>query len=379
MRVRTFSVAVLVAGALLACGSEPEAPPVEGKPVIVLPVEVRDLEVRIAGTGELKAKYRADVAAQVMGEITAIQLDEGQAAAEGEVVIEIDPERRQLELDRARARVTEARAAVAEQRRALARMKKLHAQNVASDAQLDQADTALRTGRSRLAAAQADLGVAERARADASVRAAFPGMIARRHVSRGEFVNMGQKLFELVSLDPIEVEFHLPEADASRVRVGQPVEVTVAPFPDEVFDAEVTVVSPTIDSRTRTLRVKGIIRNPDGRLAPGLFAKVDVGVAKRSNVILVPEEALLRRADGSIMFRVNGESRVERVAVVTGEYRDGFIEIRSGLGDRDLIVARGHGDLVDGGLVVARNPDGTPAVAAGPRADAEEPGEVMSP
>ena len=69
----------------------------------------------------------------------------------------------------------------------------------------------------------------------------------------------GQKLFDLVALDPIEVEFHLPEADSSRVHVGVPVKVSVAPYPSERFDAVVTVVSPTIDPRTRTLRVKATL------------------------------------------------------------------------------------------------------------------------
>ena len=136
----------------------------------------------------------------------------------------------------------------------------LAGRQIASATKLDSAQTALELAQSRLSAARAQLGSAERALRDSNVRARFAGFVARRHVSRGEFVAEGQKLFELISLDPIEVEFHLPEMDSGRVKKGIAIEVTVAPFPDEVFDATVHMVSPKIDSRTRTLRVKALTR-----------------------------------------------------------------------------------------------------------------------
>src|SRR5690606_2063870 len=97
------------------------------------------------------------------------------------------------------------------------------------------------------------------------------------------FVQPGQKLFELVALDPIEVEFHVPEKESSRVAQDAPVAVRVAPFPDEVFEARVPLVSPTIDPTARRLRVKAQLPNPDGRLRPGLFARADLGIAVREN------------------------------------------------------------------------------------------------
>jgi len=206
--------------------------------------------------------------------------------------------------------------------------------------------------------------VAERALRDASVRAPFAGLIARREVSRGEFVNVGQSLFELVALDPVEVEFHLAERDSARAVLGQEVRVTVAPFPGEVFPGVVPVVSPTIDPRTRTLRVKARIDNPDGRLRPGLFARADLGIAVRENVLLVPEEAILLRSDGSVVFRRVEGDRVERVVVETGEHRDARVEITHGLAPGDQVVTRGQAGLVDGTPVSPRSPDGSPLSGA---------------
>lgn len=344
---------------LAACGGGDEAPAATGKPVVVTPVSVRDVDERIEASGELLAKQHADVAAQVGGEITEVNFEEGQAVAEGDVVMEIDPEKRMLELSRAQAGVEAARAALAESERELGRVKALAQTNVASQTRLDQAQTAVQTAASRLQAARAELGVAERALRDASVRARFSGLMSRRDVSRGEFVREGQTLFELVSLDPIEVEFHLPEADAARVGLGMQIDVGVAPYPDEVFLATVHVVSPTIDRRTRTLRVRALIENADGRLRPGLFARANLGVARRQGVILVPEEAVQQRADGAVVFRVLDGNRVERRLVTLGTMREGEVEIRSGLAKGDRVVSRGHADLVDGSVVSPRRPDGT--------------------
>ena len=132
--------------------------------------------------------------------------------------------------------------------------------------------------------------------------ARFDGKVAQRYVHRGEFVKEGERLFELVSLDSLEVEFHLPEADSARVRDGIPIEVTVAAYPDDVFDATVTMISPTIDRRTRTLRVRALVENEDHRLRPGFFARANLGLAVREGVVMVPEEAVLRRVDGDVVF-----------------------------------------------------------------------------
>jgi len=353
------AAALLGAGlALVACGEERVAVETTAPLVVVVPVDVRDLEERIQATGELKAVERAEIAAEVDGRVTAILVEEGRAADAGDALLRIDPERRELEVADARARRAEARTAVREAERDAERLRQLHARGAASDARLDQAETALAAARSRLRAAEARVGVAERALADATVRAPFAGLVARRHVSRGEYVRPGEPLFELVSLDPIEVEFHLPEADSGRVRMGLPVEVRVAPYPGDVFDARVSMISPTIAERTRTLRVKAELENPVAQLRPGLFAEVDLGVDRREDVPMVPEQAVLQRADGPVVYRLRGEDRVERRVIETGIHRVGEVEVVAGLQPDDWVAVSGHTSLVDGAVVRVRRREG---------------------
>jgi membrane fusion protein (multidrug efflux system) len=352
-------VALLTALSAAGCGEKKAEPAPPLKTVVVAEVVARDVEERIGATGELLPKNRAEVASQIAGEVTSILRDEGDVVPSGTVVLEIDPERRQLELAQAEAGVEEARAALRHAERDLGRIGALERGKIVSRADSDQATMAAETAKSRLDAAVAGLGVAERALLDASVTTRFDGIIARRFVSAGEYVQPGQPLFELVALDPVEVEFHVAEVDSGRVVLGQKLDVTVAPFPDETFEATVSVVSPTIDARTRTLRVKALLPNPDGRLRPGLFARADLGVARRQGVPMVPEEALLQRVDGAVVFRIRDGDRAERLVVQSGPIRGGWAEITEILEPGDQVILRGHSNLVDGAVVAIRNPDGS--------------------
>lgn len=364
------ALALLALSGGAGCGEDDKTADVVVPPVLVAPVESMRVEDRIEATGELRAQNAAAIAAQVGGQITKLVRDEGVAAATDDVVIEIDPERRDLELRNARAMLVQADAQASNADRELVRMEKLHKEGVAADAKLDLVRTQVRTARSSRDAAQAQLGMAERGARDSSVRAPFAGLIARRYVSQGEFVQPGQKLFDLVALDPIEVEFTLTERDSSRVVLGQPVDVRVAPFPDEVFRAEVVVIAPTIDPLTRTLRVKARMPNPDGRLRPGLFARADLGVSVRENVAMIPQEAVLQRADGSVAYRVVDGTRAERRAIKVGVIRNGRVEVIEGLAVGDQVVVRGQDQLVDGSPVSLRDPGGAPAAAGAPVAAA---------
>lgn len=359
---KAFSAAAL-ALALMACGAEEKKEAIVAAPVVVARAAVSDVEDRIGGTGELAAPDRAAIAAEVDGRITEVRVDEGSKVAAGALLLEIDPEKRRLDADSARAQLRDAEASFVVAQREYERAKALHEQGIASDSLLDLRGTELSRAEARRDTSAAQRGVAEKLLRDASVRAPFAGLVAKREVSRGDYVRPGQALLEVVALDPIEVEFTVAERDSARVVLGQAVEVSVAPYPDERFLGEVSAVSPVIDPRTRTMRVKARIPNADGRLRPGLFARTDLGVAKRSGAVFVPVEAVLQRADGQVLFTVGADERVKRVVVKTGVEREGRIEITEGLAGDASVVVRGHTALVDGVLVSRKNEDAAPAAA----------------
>lgn len=364
-RPRRAELRYSAAAAALACLTlaaacsevvEEEAP---ATPVVVESVRGFPLAESIQATGELEAVDEATLAAEVAGQVTTTAVDEGDAVAKGQILLEIDRERRGLDVANERAMLAEARESHLEMQREAQRIRTLHERGVAADTRLDEVETQERRGQARLAAAQAKLALAERALRDSSLAAPFAGLIARRLVSAGDYVSPGQALIELVALDPVKVVFTLAERDSGRVALGHSVRIRVAPWPDETFLAHVTGISPRIDPKTHTLRVQALVDNPHGRLKPGLFARADLGIADRANVPMIPEEAVLQRSDGSVVFRLTEGNRVERRVVQLGSFHDGRVEIVSGLTLGDQVVVRGQDGLTPDAQVSVRNADGS--------------------
>ncbi|MEE8164923.1 MAG: efflux RND transporter periplasmic adaptor subunit [Myxococcota bacterium] len=354
---------------VVGCGEEVTSVEAMLPAVSVVQVAAIDLDEEIRASGDLEARFHTMISAEIAGRVTQLSVDEGGAVESGATVIEIDPERRKLDLAASRARLAQARANFRKEQSQAGRIRKLRSEAIKSQQQLEEAETALLVARSDLQVEEAAVGVAERALADASVTAPFAGLVARRSVQLGEFVQLGTPLFELVSLDSLEAIFSLTELDSERVRLGQRVEVRVGAFEDRVFDGVVTFVAPTIDPETRTLRIKAAINDNGGLLRPGLFARMSLGVSRREGVLVVPEESVIQRAGGAHIYRIGEGDRVERVAVETGVHHAGRIEVRGPLAAGDWIVQRGHGGLADGMVVAVRERHparSTPAaVAAG--------------
>lgn len=330
------------------------------------------LDEELHASGDLVARFHTEIAAEVAGRVTGVSVDEGHAVEEGAVVLELDPERRHLDLQAARARLAQARANLRKERSQTERVRQLRAKNISSVQQLEEAETTLLLAESSVRAEEAAVGVAARALSDASVAAPFAGMVARRSVELGEFVQPGDVLFELVALDPLEVVFALTELDTERVSLGQSVQIRVGAFPDRVFTGTVSFVAPTVDPETRTLRIKAEIDNGDALLRPGLFARVSLGVNRRENVPMVPEEAVVQRSGGASVYRLTDDDRVERVAVEVGSQLQDRVEIRGDVHAGDRIVRRGHGGLANGMSVVVREVLPAPISTAGEPAEGSD-------
>ncbi len=355
------STAALALALALGCSDGQAVVPEMKLPLVsAMPVTIEDLEDRVTAVGELVAPQHAEISAEVDGRVTELMLVEGQAVAAGDPLLELDPAKRRLELAAARAHVSEEAASVENVRRQVSRQRELQARNISSQSALDDSETALRLAQAKLAAAKADLGVESRALEEATVRAPFDGMVVRRMVSLGEYVQVGRSLVEIVSLNPIEVEFRVAEIDSSFVRLGQEVAVHVAPYPDRSFGAKVTVISPTIDPNTRTLRVKAVVDNAEGLLRPGLFARADLGLSVHEGVAVVPSSAVLQRVDGSVVFVLDGADRATRRVVQLGSFQEGRVEVTNGLREGDRVLVRGHADLLDGQQVRLYLPDDVP-------------------
>ena len=346
------AAALALAALLVGCGDDEVEATVRVLPVVAAGrVLALDFEEEIRASGDLRSPSHTTVSAELAGRVTEIRVDEGNEVVNHQIVLELDPERRRLELDAARARFEQATAQLAMEQSEAQRERTLSESKISSESRLVAAEPKLRLAESSVAAVRAEVGVAKRALADASVAAPFDGWVAERHVQLGEFVQPGAELFELVTLDPLEAIFHVPEIDSSRVRVGQRVVITVAALPGRTFEGMLSFVSPIVDPATRSLRIKAEISNEEGVLRPGLFARSTLGVNRREGILMVPEESLIQRASGAVLFALDDDNRVSRVGVETGVTRDGLVEVIGPVAAGQRIVVRGHGGLVEGAAV----------------------------
>lgn len=356
LRSLGFALALVALSAFVAGCKEEVAATEDILPsVSAVEIEAVDFDQEIRASGDLRARFQTIIAAEIAGRVTELAVDEGGSVEQGAVVIKIDPERRRLDLAAAQARLAQARANLRQETSKVERIRKLRSENISSVERLEEAETALILAESSVRAEEAAVGVASRALKDASVSAPFAGLVAKRSVELGEFVQPGTALFELVSMNPLEVIFSLPELDSQRASVGQRIAISVAAPADRTFDAKITFIAPTVDPGTRTLRIKAEIDNTEGLLRPGLFAKVNLGTEERRSVLMVPEEALVQREGGAWLFVIGEGDRVRRVQVETGTQSRGRIEIRGALSAGDRVVRRGHGGLSDGMVVVVRD------------------------
>jgi HlyD family secretion protein len=314
--------------------------PVEGAPVL------RDTLVLSVSAAGQAASFRATtLRAQVSGQVRAVRVRENTAAGAGQLLIEIDPEEYQLNLREAEASYARTEASYREQ--------------LVFDDRI--ADGAVRAERERNARARTGLDVAqvavEKARlnlARTRVRAPFAGRIANVQVVPGQHVAAGEELLTVQLMDPLEVEVQVLEGEIGFISPGRAAALAFAAFPGEQFQGTVQTVNPVVDQKTRTARVSVAVRNPQGRLLPGMYARVALAAQRLPDRMLVPVAAILERDDRTLLFVFEGEGdngRAKWRYVTTGLRNDTHVEIvehpetelvRAG----EMVLIDGHQSLV---------------------------------
>jgi membrane fusion protein (multidrug efflux system) len=300
----------------------------------------------VTAIGDLRAVNGVRVANEIAGVVDRIEFESGQRVQTGDLLIHLDDQTDVAALATAQA---EARRA----RQQFERFSDLIGQSAVSQSQFDEARATYEAAQARVSEQQALL-------AKKSVRAPFSGTLGLRQVDQGEFLAVGTPIVEINTLDPIQVDFTIGEAELPRIQTGDSVEVRVAAYPDEIFSGEILALESSVRPATRTIEVRARLGNPDRLLRPGMFAEVTVFEGIDRPVITVPRTAISYNTYGDFVYRVTeGEDQqvVERVQVRTGESRDGQIEVIEGLEAGALIVSSGLQRLRNG-QAVRVSPDG---------------------
>jgi membrane fusion protein (multidrug efflux system) len=294
---------VLALGALAAAGCSPATPEngVAASPSPPLPEDVQSVAAavspgggttpapegdaardalvaggRLGVTGEFVAPIRSNLVPRTGGRVARVLVDEGERVRRGQPLLELETEYLKLDVARAQAEKARAQAAADEARRDFERKTDLAGRGSVSQATFLRSKAGAEQAEAALAAAQAALDLAQQRLDDSVLTSPVDGVVAARRTDVGERLGEGTVAFVVEQTAPLKLRFRVPERYLARVQAGQPVAAHVDPYPTEAFEGTVSLVGGSVDQASRTFLAEAEFPNRDGRLRPGLFARVEL-------------------------------------------------------------------------------------------------------
>jgi len=334
--VSFFALVLLVAGLASIKVAQFKAMADAGKmtppPTIVTAASVKleHWEPTIDTVGSLAAFQGTTVTTESSGIISEIAFEAGTTVKAGDLLLKMDTS------------VLEAQLAASEARADLARVsadrsRELFARNSTSQAELDSAEAQLKQAKAELASIKAQI-------AQKQVRAPFGGRLGIRQINVGQYIDRGNAIVSLQALDPIYVNFTLPQQQLSKIKVGQKVRLVVDAMPGKTFEGKLSAINPEIESATRNVRIQATFDNPDEQLRPGMFTRVSVVMPEIKDVYVIPQTAVVYAPYGDSVFIIekkDGQLVLRQAFVKLGETRGDFITVVSGLKEGDQVVSTG--------------------------------------
>jgi len=310
-------------------------------PVEAEPVKVARIAEEILAVGSLKSNESVLIRPEVAGRIAEIGFAEGTPVKAGALLVQLDDSIPRAELAQAEANLALAQATAA-------RAQELYARGAGSAANRDQAIAALRS-------AEAAVDLASARLAKYRLVAPFDGIVGLRRASPGEFVDVGQEIVNLEGIDPIKLEFRVPEVALPSLRVGQKITIHVDAYPHRSFSGEVYAIDPAADAAGRSIAIRARLPNRDLALRPGLFARVVLTVREEPEALLVPEAAVVPFGGRILVMKVV-DGKAQPVPVTLGLRREGMVQITSGLAPGDIVITAGQMKAQPGATVAVIPP-----------------------
>jgi membrane fusion protein (multidrug efflux system) len=339
--IKFLAVCLPVAG-LIGCGSEAgdgggggdEAYAV---PVVVSEARLEPISERIFVVGTLAPNEQVEVKSEIDARVEDVGFTEGESVKRGQVLFRLDDAKLVAAVDLAEANFKLAET-VLERNQSLLESRSISQQEL---------DRSVAT----YASTEASLELARESLVDATIVAPFDGIMGARMVSPGQVVNPGTDLATIIDTDPLKAEFNVPERFVSQLTVGQNIEIRVTAYPQESFSGEVYFISPQVNTSSRTVLMKAMVVNADGRLKPGMFGNLDLILNVKDAALVIPETAVSYRGDLASVYVISQEKEAALVTVYPGIRLAGRVEIIEGLSAGDLVVTEGTQKIGPGSLV----------------------------
>ena len=288
--------------------------------------------------GSVRAVNGADLAAEVSGIVGAVNFESGADVERGAVLVQL-----RADDDIAKLRALEAAAKLADI--TLARDQKQLASKAVSQATVDNDVAALDAAKAQVEQQQAVVD-------KKTIRAPFAGHLGIRQIDIGQYLNPGAMVVSLQQLDPLYIDFNLPEQTLTQIVPNQKVAVKVTAFPSASFEGEITSINSRVDEATRNIQVRATVKNPDRKLLPGMFASVSIDVGAPQKFVTLPQTAVTYNPYGNTVYVVDSSDPAKLVAkqafVTVGATRGDQVAILSGVKEGDEVVTSGQIKLRNG-------------------------------
>ncbi|MDO8958161.1 MAG: efflux RND transporter periplasmic adaptor subunit [Rhodocyclaceae bacterium] len=350
--------AVLV---LAACDKKPEEKKPSGPPptlITVATVKSGAFEVSEDTLGTLEAVNDPKVGAEVAGKVIKLLAVSGKTVKQGEALAVIDASDFLLQNQSDQAEVKRLEALLAQQDRLVERQQSLVAKGFLSQNAADDALAQRTALSSQLAAAQARAGISQRSVGKTTVTAPFAGVIESQLIAPGDYVKLGDPLFQLISNQRLRAHLPFPESAASRLFRGQAVRVTSPQAPGKVFTASIADIRPAVAESSRALDVI-VDLDGAGLLRAGGTVNASVQIAAKAAALVVPEQSVVLRPAGKVVYAIveaEGKQTAQQRIVQAGAKQGGVIEILAGLKEGEIVAQDGAGFLTNGATVTVKPP-----------------------
>jgi membrane fusion protein (multidrug efflux system) len=315
---------------------------------------------KIEAVGSLRAVLGADLSLEVAGVVDTITFNSGDDIEQGKLLLKLRAGDDVAKLESLRA-VAELNEITYE------RDQKQFKMQAVSQATLDTDAANLKNAKAQVAQQQAILD-------KKFLRAPFDGHLGIRAVDLGQYLSAGTPIVTLQALDPIFVDFFVPQQSVDQVRLGQTVTVKVDAFRDQTFTGEISALNPKVDAGNRNVEIRATLQNPDHKLLPGMYATVDIATGSPQSYITLPQTAITFNPYGDTVYVVdskaadaNGKPQLiaRQTFVTTGPTRGDQVAVLKGIGEGDLIVTAGQIKLHNGSTILIDNTI-TPTADAAP-------------
>ena len=305
---------------------------------------------QLEAVGSLRAVNGANLSGQVAGIVSKIHFESGADVKKGDLLLEMlaDDDKAHLEALKATADLAKI---------TLERDSALVKTNAVSQQTVDTDKGNLKNAEALVAQQQALVDYK-------SITAPFSGRLGIRQVDLGQYLAAGTTIVPLQQLDPIYVDFYLPQQALAQIKVGQDVTGKVDTYPDKTFAGKISAINSLVDTTTRNVQVRATMQNPNNLMLPGMFATIDIDTSTPQNYVTLPQTAIAYNSYGNIVYIVDDKGKDDKgqpkllarqTFVTTGATRGDQVSVLTGVKDGDVVVTAGQVKLRNGSPIIVNN------------------------